>query len=635
METEITLYSVALPPDHSRQGQTDLKFGEACKDARSVGKETCEALYYHKQGGVCVKDRAMVFQKGARASFGTYINGFAANTWRKYARLGQVCLRLTVLGRFRLRLMRMDLQGVHVRRQVLLQKELSGADGTREYTFPAQKASGGVLYFQLQALDAGSSMEAAAYVTKLPSRMVRPVKLAAGICTYRREDFLKKNLQLLTDQLAQPDNMLFGHMEIFVADNGHTLKQMQRQFPSIHLFENPNLGGAAGFTRCMMEVWRICQRQKDAAFTHLLLMDDDVQLEWSSIEKTYALLRLLKPQYQDAFVAGAMLRADRLYLQEECGGIFGKYGNQPLQQGLDLRTARDCLKNAAAGYADYGAWWYCCFPVRLIRQFHFPLPLFIHGDDVEWGLRCKKPVIRMNGICVWHEPLEGKACASRVYYNLRNLLVCQALYGTRGAGARMAALLWKQFFHDVFLYQYQSCRAGLAGVTDFLKGPSFFMQTDAAKLHQHLSAMQRPLRKLSRLRMEMVREIPWEEVHAAASYCPGYLERALKTLLCNGCFFPGKRTRFVPDGHISFAAAWRSRRLVCINEKQQRYEVRVCDRRQFLQLFCQTACTAARLITGFDRAAKAYRFGVQDLQTWEFWENYLGIDQEQSGETAP
>ena len=140
---------------------------------------------------------------------------------------------------------------------------------------------------------------------------------------------------------------------------------------------------------------------------------------------------------------------------------------------------------------------------------------------------------------------------------------------------RMAALLWKQFFHDVFLYQYQSCRAGLAGVTDFLKGPSFFIQTDAAKLHQHLTAMQRPLRKLSRLRMEMVREIPWEEVHAAASYCPGYLERALKTLLCNGCFFPGKRTRFVPDGHISFAAAWRSRRLVCINEKQQRYEVQI------------------------------------------------------------
>ncbi len=51
---------------------------------------------------------------------------------------------------------------------------------------------------------------------------------------------------------------------------------------------NKNAGGAAGFARGMLETMR------EGHATHVLLMDDDVEVKPSALEKTYTLLSLLK-----------------------------------------------------------------------------------------------------------------------------------------------------------------------------------------------------------------------------------------------------------------------------------------------------------------------------------------------------
>lgn len=609
METEFRLCRMILPPD-SRAGQ--------------------ETMYYRKKGKIQRDGDMLLFAKGAEISSDTYFNGFVADTWRTYACPDRFFLRILLYGKFRFRLCRMFLRKDKVIHQVLLETDVShrprkGKEAAVcDYALPPKQLKGEILYFELQAQAEGSRMDGAEYFALVSADRIRPVRLAVGICTYKREACLLKNLALLSDKLAQPESPLYGHAEIFVADNGHTLGDGLKKFPLVHGFVNPNLGGAAGFARCMLEVLRMNEAQ--AGFTHILLMDDDVQVEWSSIEKTYALLCLRRTEYRDAYIAGAMLRADQPYLQEESAGVFTKYGNQPLHSGLDMRKRRDCLKNNEQEYADYGAWWYCCFPVRMLYEVKFPLPLFIHGDDVEWGLRGRKTLIRMNGICVWHEPLDGKVFAERVYYNIRNLFICQALYGARTAGLSMAVLLWKQFFHDAFLHQYQCVCAGLLGAEDFLKGPAFLKETDAQKLHQMLLALRGTGRDISLLR----RKIPWNEIHAAESYRPGRLERIWKALLLNGCFLPGGRTCFVPQKHFSFAFAWHSRRLVFVDEKSRSCYVRNRSRRQFLKYFCRTVRVSLQLAGNYHRAAEAYRIQAADMQTREFWEAYLKLSEMQS-----
>ena len=90
--------------------------------------------------------------------------------------------------------------------------------------------------------------------------------------------------------------------------------------------------------------------------------------------------------------------------------------------GLDLRTLDACLDNEFEEKCDYNAWWYCTIPMQYVRSDNLPLPIFIRGDDVEYGLRNMKNLILMNGICVWHEPFEFKYSSSMYYYIFRNTL---------------------------------------------------------------------------------------------------------------------------------------------------------------------------------------------------------------------
>lgn len=47
-------------------------------------------------------------------------------------------------------------------------------------------------------------------------------------------------------------------------------------------------------------------------------------------------------------------------------------------------------------------------PIRRIREIGYPLPIFVKGDDMEYGIRNHKEVMHMNGIGVWHQSFQEK-----------------------------------------------------------------------------------------------------------------------------------------------------------------------------------------------------------------------------------
>ena len=164
-------------------------------------------------------------------------------------------------------------------------------------------------------------------------------------------------------------------------------------------------------------------------FTNILLTDDDIVIEPETIYRTYTLMSYLKERYKTAFIGGAMLRLDRQNIQTEAGGVWNAGRLISLKHGLNLSDTEACLYNEVEEKAEYNAWWYCAMPLSLINYQNLPMPVFIRGDDVEYGLRNMKNLILMNGICVWHEPFENKYSSSMFYYIMRNRLIDNAVSG--------------------------------------------------------------------------------------------------------------------------------------------------------------------------------------------------------------
>lgn len=200
---------------------------------------------------------------------------------------------------------------------------------------------------------------------------------------------------------------------------GSLLDRERLSSDKIHINPNRNLGGAGGFTRDLIE---IMTHNEELCVTHALLMDDDIVIEPEALVKTYQILTLLKDEYEDAFIGGAMLRLDKQAIQVESGASWNGGWLKSLKHDLDLRGCDYCLYNEIEEYTSQ-----CVvvllFPDEDCHTGKSAVPLFIRGDDLEYGLRNMKTLILMNGICVWHEPFENKYSSFLEYYIMRNQLI--------------------------------------------------------------------------------------------------------------------------------------------------------------------------------------------------------------------
>ena len=152
---------------------------------------------------------------------------------------------------------------------------------------------------------------------------------------------------------------------------------------------NKNAGGVGGFTRGIIEAMSLA-KQRD--ISHVLLMDDDAMIEPASLEVTYSFLSVLKEEYQDYTLAGSIIQLNKPYLQYEEGAQWNQGAIEALKHKVDLREVKVLLLNEdESEKVEYAGWWYCCIPLSVISKENLPLPLFIHRDDVEYGLRRGQP----------------------------------------------------------------------------------------------------------------------------------------------------------------------------------------------------------------------------------------------------
>jgi GT2 family glycosyltransferase len=318
------------------------------------------------------------------------------------------------------------------------------------------------------------------------SETVEKVKIAAVICTHKREEFVRSNINLVLDEIYDNKNedSIIENVDFFIVDNGKTLSPDIWNNPHIKLFPNKNLGGSGGFTRGMIEALK-CGDE----YTHVLLMDDDIKFEPEIFTKTIRILQLRKPEYDELWVGSGMLQMDIPWRQFTMGErwVWGKlYNCQGLHRSLDLRNSENVLANEDADKPGYQAWWFAIIPITSITKNRLPLPFFIRNDDIEYGLRIHPEIIIINGCAVWHQDFNLKTQSYLEYYKIRNLLVMNALHDGKANAINQWLRIAFLVSYKVFLRYYQDAIMIFKGSNDFLQGATSLMSMNGEILHKRL-----------------------------------------------------------------------------------------------------------------------------------------------------
>lgn len=283
----------------------------------------------------------------------------------------------------------------------------------------------------------------------------------------------------------------------------------------------------------------------------------------------------------------------------------------------------------------YAGWWYCCIPATQIDRNGLPLPLFIRGDDVEFGNRCQPRIMTMNGICVWHLTFPTKfRVALERYQWPRNGLIAQATTGVY-EGIDFVRSLRINFNYDLKLFYYDSAELSIRALEDFLRGPDWLVRLDQARYIRELGKAAEvpvPLAEIDDPDVQMAGFDPeslFERMEDDPSARRDTLTRAYDYLTMNGHRVPGFERKgklaIVPfDGWFYDADALRdASRILLVSRDGRSAVLRTFDRRRIDDLQRRFD----RAMADYDRrhaeVEAKWAAAGKEFVTEEFWRRYL------------
>lgn len=431
---------------------------------------------YIKGDSLDIRDGSVYLKKGQIVDFSTYFNLFSAQKWQNYTSISDVRIQLHIRGNYKITVYEVSQQQ---------KRELYSETGHDDYQkdIPLKSCQANFITFTLTALEEGVQFWGGAYYGQFED--VQNTEIGIIICTFKREEYVKRNLKMLQGLMQENP-----HFNVMVIDNGQTLPEICNE--QLQVIHNRNYGGSGGFTRGLME------QVNQGTNNYVLMMDDDILIETSSLERVYALCRHIKSQYAQQMIAGSMMSMDEPTIQYENTAYWGKVRLHSLGQGFDLTAIEDLIKNDQLPLKQnkYAAWWFCCIPMAVVRKNGYPLPNFIKGDDMEYGIRNRRDIITMNGIGVWHEAFAKKMSPVVNYYSDRNMLILNEFADGCGRGTvffSMIARLGRRILRGdtvgirIFESAVRDYMSGYEGITS-IGADDKMEQVKAYKGRKHVSA---------------------------------------------------------------------------------------------------------------------------------------------------
>ena len=440
------------------------------------GNEQIENMYYRGNDKLCFvldKDGASLVEKDSFFETFTYFGSLSVEKWSKYTFASKFYLVLKIEGSFDITLF-----GHYVEHDAI-KKEFYG-----NYRYDNSTASEVVIPYPISlnsqvvafSVTARSDLKIyeSYYSADLEKNSFSNPFVSLVTTTFKKEKYIKRNILLLKEELFYTSEFK-NRFNWFVIDNGRTLEESSDG--CISVIHNKNVGGAGGFARGMIEALK--QKRKPS---HILLMDDDVNVNSDSFKRVYRLLNILRDEYKNYFISGAMLNLDAPNIQHENTGVIKDEGFcVPLQSGRDLRLWDQVVLNESINDSitnRYAAWWFCCIPTTVARLDNLPLPLFVRGDDIEYSIRNHARFITMNGISIWHQGFAGKSNpVMDLYQSKRNELIINAIRPELSE-VKSFRFIEELFWQEIYKFNYDGANLISDAIEDFMKGPEWLVSND-------------------------------------------------------------------------------------------------------------------------------------------------------------
>ncbi len=406
---------------------------------------------------------------GADAGCQVRLNGvfasFAETYWQRHTHVRQVQFALSLTGEAALRVFRRD---VAVGADVCVFEAWYRFAEPHDVTVPITLADQGetLLWAELSFRDASTIANARWEAEAAP---LREPSLCAVICTFNRDADLIANFAALQRCVARPFDRI-----VVVNQGAPGLAQrldaagVALAGVALDVVEQANLGGAGGFTRGMMAAL-------DGAATHIVLMDDDIAIEPMVLQRLRAIYRYATTPL---CIGGAMFDLFARTRLTSAGDMI--HPSRPEIITLRDPWADDARDPATRDYIarhrtpDFNAWWCLAIPREVVEAQGLPLPLFIRGDDVEYGYRLTQagvPTLCWPGVAVWHRPFSLKSHAWHYFYDRRNSLFLCEMHG-RFTRWHLAGMIIGSFFSHLLRYDYARAEMLARGLAAFNRGPA-------------------------------------------------------------------------------------------------------------------------------------------------------------------
>lgn len=548
-------------------------------------------LYFNGEGAVY--DNGSLFVKeNTVCDLCTYFNSFSAGKYRKYTIAENISFLLEFNGNAEILIKRengdiISSQAINSNKRTMCTINFSIID-----------ANDGEIYYAEIHAKSNCTIFSGRYEADTEPK--REIILGASFCTYKREKYIIPNMERL--KKFRKEYLL--PIKIFVVDNGSTLPKTLSD-DDVYVIYNPNCGGSGGFARGLLEA-------TDMGCTHIIFLDDDITLDTNVVLKTYSLLKILRNEYYESFIGGAMLLSEEQYMQHECGALWDGFVPTPLGHNVDMRKKENVIANDKLGRADYQAWWYFCFPTSFSSKFGYPLPFFIKVDDIEYSIRCRRPIINMNGIAVWHDSFQNKYTGYFEYYIKRNELITTALHCKQTGIFMNIRKLFSTLCKTTLFQRDFLSELCVQGYQDFLDGPEKMLAADPAKFNIELANSIKPETNPNIIGNAKIVENPKS------------VNKALYFLTLGGYILPSKNICIklaLSDSDIK--KTFRARYIYHMNSDGSiSYITRLKKRKAFWICF-QTLRMFFKFIFNYKKIRNKYLEKQDELMSKNFWETYF------------
>ena len=574
-------------------------------------------LFVNKEESQCYINSAM--RDCNVYKFNTWMNMFAPKKHYYYCDLGDIYLRLEASGHYILQVTGSNRNAAFNRiDNIILNLE---CDGNTKIKIPNAEKYEGIFYTIIEDKNNPITLKSGAWCTdRIPQR---DNKLAIVSCTFKREDYINKNIALFED-FIKANPVLSDKIKLIVVDNGKTL-DVNRSNERVKIIPNMNAGGAGGFTRGLIDVM-----EQDAGFTRVLFMDDDVEIFPESFYRTLVLSNYLKDEYRDAILSGAMLDLYNQSAYVEGLAVTNDNWVASTLPSCDIKTYDNVLELNSFNSTIFtnedakisSAWWYCSYALSTFIKNGFPMPFFFRCDDIEYNIRnFGLEHIQMNGVAVWHAPFEWRVSdVAWYYYSRRNFFILNLIHNFNNKKCNIKSL--KRILSYILCrYDYNALKIYKRTLEDILKGSNVLRENPQEQFvsvnqinkekiqYECEDSFELQAAKNHRVHAKKWRKFIWH-ITKNGRYAPDFLFKKHGVALE---WYPPKED-FILVKEVKV-----------YNLFTNKYEIRKFDRKKLNYYEKEIKRLIREIDKNYDSLHEDYLNAHKEFSTMQFWKKYLGL----------